>query len=306
MKPSADAQGLHAEGHVRQGLAEQALLQVAGGDEAALLAGKGGIVGDEVHGHGGRIDRDERQGPGIVRVGEGDTHGDVLHAGHGHDFPGAGSLDRHFPVALKAEDLGDARRRQAAVAFRHRDALIQAHGAADHLADAEPAQIGRVIDGVDLQLEHALRVARRRRDMGDDLFKERHHGASPVRVDSGSSRAYPALAEAKTTGKSSSSSGASSFTNRSKTWSTAQWGRAAGLSILLITTSTGSGIAQGLFQHEIGLRHGPFLGIHQQQAAVRHAQHPLHLAAEIGVTRGVDDVDAVSAVAERAVLGRRW
>ena len=48
---------------------------------------------------------------------------------------------------------------------------------------------------------------------------------------------------------------------------------------------------QGLAQHELGLRHDAFLGVDQQQAPVHHAQDPLHLAAEVGVSGGVDDVD---------------
>ena len=49
---------------------------------------------------------------------------------------------------------------------------------------------------------------------------------------------------------------------------------------------------QRLGQHELGLRHDAFLGVDQQDAAVHHAQDPLHLAAEVGVAGGVDDVDA--------------
>ena len=60
---------------------------------------------------------------------------------------------------------------------------------------------------------------------------------------------------------------------------------------------------QGLAQHELGLRHDAFLGVDQQDAAVHHAQDPLHLAAEVGVAGGVDDVDA--GVAGRAVPQHR-
>ena len=49
---------------------------------------------------------------------------------------------------------------------------------------------------------------------------------------------------------------------------------------------------QGLLQHELGLRHGAFGGIHQQHRAVDHVEDALDLAAEIGMARGVDDVDA--------------
>ncbi len=55
--------------------------------------------------------------------------------------------------------------------------------------------------------------------------------------------------------------------------------------------------------HEAGLRHRAFLGVDQQQHAVDHRQHALDLAAEVGVARGVDDVDVGLAVLDRAVLG---
>ena len=84
---------------------------------------------------------DKREGPGIFRIGEGHTHGDVVHAGHSHDFPCASGLDRDFLVTLKPEYLGDAGRRQADVPLGHHDVLIDIHGAVDHLADAEFAQI---------------------------------------------------------------------------------------------------------------------------------------------------------------------
>jgi len=46
-----------------------------------------------------------------------------------------------------------------------------------------------------------------------------------------------------------------------------------------------------LFQDETRLRHGPLGGIHQQQHAVHHVEHPLDLATEIGMAGSVHDVD---------------
>jgi hypothetical protein len=48
---------------------------------------------------------------------------------------------------------------------------------------------------------------------------------------------------------------------------------------------------QRLAGHEAGLRHRAFDGIDQQQHAVDHRQHALDFTAEVGVARGVDDVD---------------
>ena len=63
-------------------------------------------------------------------------------------------------------------------------------------------------------------------------------------------------------------------------------------------------IFKGLFKDEIGLGHGTFLGINQKQSPVGHAQNPLHLTAEVGMSRGVNDIQPVIAVAVRAVFGR--
>ena len=62
--------------------------------------------------------------------------------------------------------------------------------------------------------------------------------------------------------------------------------------------------SQRLAQHETGLGQRPLAGVDQQQDAVDHGEAPLHLAAEVGVAGGVDDVDLDAAVAHRGVLGQ--
>ena len=49
---------------------------------------------------------------------------------------------------------------------------------------------------------------------------------------------------------------------------------------------------------------GPVDGVHQQQAAVGHVHDAFDLAAEVGVARRVDDVDANAAVRDRGILGK--
>jgi hypothetical protein len=48
---------------------------------------------------------------------------------------------------------------------------------------------------------------------------------------------------------------------------------------------------QRLAQHEAGLRQRPLGRVDEQQHAVDHRQAALHLPAEVGVARRVDDVD---------------
>ncbi len=51
------------------------------------------------------------------------------------------------------------------------------------------------------------------------------------------------------------------------------------------------------------LRERAFRGIHEQQHRIDHEQRPLDLAAEVRVTRGVDDVEADPVVVDRGLLG---
>ena len=50
-------------------------------------------------------------------------------------------------------------------------------------------------------------------------------------------------------------------------------------------------------------RHGALGGVDEQNDAVDHLQDTLDLAAEVGVARGVDDVDLDVLVLDRDVLG---
>ena len=61
--------------------------------------------------------------------------------------------------------------------------------------------------------------------------------------------------------------------------------------------------AQRLAQHELGLRQRPFGGVDQQHHAVDHREDALDLAAEVGVARRVDDVDARALPDDRGRLG---
>ena len=61
---------------------------------------------------------------------------------------------------------------------------------------------------------------------------------------------------------------------------------------------------QRLLQHEAGLRHGALRRIDEQQNAVDHLEDTLDLAAEIGVARGIDDVDFRSLIMHGGILGQ--
>ena len=59
---------------------------------------------------------------------------------------------------------------------------------------------------------------------------------------------------------------------------------------------------QCLGKHETGLRHGAFGCIYQQENAVNHFEHTLYLAAEIGMARGVYDIDLNAVILNGGIL----
>ncbi len=52
------------------------------------------------------------------------------------------------------------------------------------------------------------------------------------------------------------------------------------------------------------MRHRAFKSVDKQQAAVGHVEHAFHLAAEVGVSGGVDDVYLVAFIVDGNVLGK--
>ena len=62
-------------------------------------------------------------------------------------------------------------------------------------------------------------------------------------------------------------------------------------------------LGEGFLGHETGLRHRTVNGVDQQQHGVNHGHDALNFTTEVGVTRGIDDVDAVVIPADRSVLG---
>ena len=296
---------LDTQGDVVDQLALQALLELARGQVLALAAGEGGAVDLEGHGHRGLVHRQGRQGLDPVRVAEG--VGDVggLDAGDGDDVPGLGQLDLialQAQVAIDQADLGPA---AAAVGLDHDHLLVGLDGATLNAAQGDGADEAAVVQGGDLHLEGALQIDLRCRAVVDDGLEEGGHVAlghvlaqAGVAVDGGG--VDDGEVELLVGGPQAVEELEDLIDDPARP--------GAGLVDLVHHQDGPQAVAEGLLGDEAGLGHGAFLGVHQQQHRVDHGQHPLHLAAEVGVAGGVDDVDAVldavQGQAQGGVLGQ--
>ena len=70
-----------------------------------------------------------------------------------------------------------------------------------------------------------------------------------------------------------------------------------------MTTIGFSFVLQRLAQNKTRLRLRPIVRIDHEQHAVDHFHDPLDFAAEIGVTRSIDDVDPITVPLKSGVLG---
>ena len=291
------------QGYILQQLPLQTVPEVPGGNELAFLAGKGGIVDGEGHFDGGIADLHKGQGFHSIGSAQGAADGDIRHAGQGHNFARLGLLDG---VLTQAVEL--VQRHDLALGFDLRvmevadgDLLIDPDGAPLHTAHGNTAHILIVVDGGHQQLQGAIFIALGGIDIPDDGLEQRGQVGAHL-VGAVGSGALTAGAE--------DGGGIELLVGGVQIQQQLQ-------NLIHNLVDTGVGLIhlvdghddlvaqlQGLLQHEPGLGHGAFGSIHQQDDAVDHLQNALHLAAEIGVARGIDDVDFIVFIANGGVLGK--
>ena len=291
---------LDPERHVVEHLPLEALAHLAGRHELALLAEERRGVRLERHADRGLVDDEARQRLDVLRHAQrvGDLRGG--NAGEGDDVARRRLFDLDAVEAEEAEHLADALLAHGAIAVDDRDGLAAAQLAARDAADADRADVARVVELADLQLQRTVRVDLRRRAELDDLPVEDLHVAAAVlgverRVALDRRGVDHREVELLVRGAEAIEQVEGLVEHPA---------RARFLAVDLVDhDDRAQAVLERLLGHEAGLRHRAVHRIDQQQHGVDHRQHALDLAAEVGVPGRVDDVDAVLAPADRRVLG---
>ena len=151
----------HPQGHVLEGFTEQAVPELAAGDELALTASKGGVVDGEGHLQGGGGDLHKLDGLHGGGGTDGVADGDVADTAHGDDLTGGGLGDGGTGQAVEgvqAHGLG-LLGLVGVVVVAHHDLLVLLDGTTLNAADGNAAHKVVVVDGGDQHLEGSLGVA---------------------------------------------------------------------------------------------------------------------------------------------------
>ena len=202
----------------------------------------------------------------------------------------------------EAEHLQDPAAAPLAVAIHDDDGGVAPDHAALDPADADGAHIARIGERADLHLEGPVPVDAGRGDIGDDGLEEHLHVAALVTVIRAAARIAPQ-------GGGEHHPEVELFLARPQAIEEVEGlvhdpRRARAGPVDLVHDHDGLETArEGLLGHEARLWHGTVHGIDEQQHGIHHRQDPLHLAAEIGMSRGIDDIDPIVPPAERRILG---
>ena len=227
---------------------------------------------------------------GVSTRADGVGDAEVLDAGDGDDVAGIGFVDFEALQAQEAHDLHDLALADLAVAIDDGDLRVGLDAAALHAADADDADVVAVAERGDAHLERAFHVHRRRRHVVDDGLEQRGHVAfAHVRLQAGialQGRGVDGVEIELVVGGAEAVEQVEGLVEHPA--------RArAGAVDLVDHHDRLEAHREGLLGDEAGLRHRAVHGVDQDQHRIDHRQHALDLAAEVGVARGVDDVDAV-------------
>ena len=262
-------------------------------------------VGADRHRDRGLVDGDPRQRVRVLGVGQGVADHDLGHTRHGDDVTGDGLVGGGPVHALGGQQFGDlgVRDDRMAVDLAHpRDLLALADPALVDADQREPAEERRRVEVGHQCLQRGLGVTLRRRDVLEQHVEQRVEVlAVGVLAVGGLGGAGDARAARRVQRRQSERELGGLLRLL------VEIGRDVEQQVVALRDDLGdAGVGpvglvdhqdhrqmrgQRLAQHEAGLRQRALGRVDQQQHAVDHGQPAFDLATEVGVARGVDDVD---------------
>ena len=254
--------------------------------EFAVLAQEGRRVDGEEQAHCGLVDGDAPHGLRLLQIGHGVANLKAVHASDGTEVAAAHVVHFLFAQAREHIQLFGAHflvavcRAQGVVFVGVQVATVQP-------PNGNPPRVLAVIQRRDLKLWGAFFVRRLRHVLQDDVQQVGHVFRGVVPIFS-----HPAVfGRSVDGGEVKLFLGGVEVEHQVKHLLLHQVRRAVFLVHLVDHHDGFEPKFNGLPEHKSRLGHGPLEGVDQQQHGIGHLQHALHLAAEICVTRSVDQVD---------------
>ena len=294
---------LHTQADIRVQLAEQTVTQVTGGDIFTLFTGQRAVIYQEVHGNGRLGNLLERNGYRVFRRAQGIADMDVRNTGDSYDGTDSGFIHIYLIQTVKLIELADFYLLELVriVVVHHDHILVDADSSVIHLTDTDTAHILVVVDGADQYLGSGFRISLRSGDVVDDSLEQRSH---ILRLIVQAAHCIACFRRSENERAVQLLVGSVQIHEQLQNF-VYHLSRTGLWSVNLIDTDDNRKVQlQGLTEHELGLGHSAFKRVNHQNNAVYHFQNSLHLAAEIRMARGVDDIDFYILISNCRVLGQ--
>ncbi|RML47359.1 hypothetical protein APX70_200362 [Pseudomonas syringae pv. maculicola] len=289
----------NAQGNVVQQFFVQTFLDVTAGDELAFFTAERRVVYLERHGNGRFVNGQRLHRFNVLWVAQGVGDEQLFEAADADDVAGSCFFDVYTVQTVVTHQFQDTTVTALAVGVDSHNLGVWLDLAASNTANADDAQEAVVVQCRDLHLERAVTVNGRCRNVVDDGLIQRGHVFSHFGVVQ--------------TGNAVQGRGVDDFEVQLFFGSTQVVEQVEDLIQNPVRTRawtvnlvddhdwTQAGF-ESLLGHKAGLRHRAVLGIDQQQYGVNHRHHALYFTTEVGVARGVHDVDVVAIPVDRGVL----
>ncbi len=292
---------LDAQGYVGLYFSLQAVVEVARRDVLALLAREGGGAGLKQHADRRLIYRNDGQRLGVGEIGDRLTDLGVLDAGEGHDVARAHLLGLDALQPEVREGLRYARLGHRAVFVDQVHELATLDLAAPHAPHHDAPQVLGVVEVGDQHLEGGREVHLGRGDLLEDGLEQLPH-VVPRRLDVSKDLALARVGVQD--GKVQLLVRGAQLSHQVEGEVDDLFGPGVGPVDLVDNHDGLEAQLDRLAQHEARLRHRTLGRVHQQQAAIHHAEDALDLATEVSVAGRIHDVDLDAAVLHGGVLGQ--
>ena len=280
------------------------LLELAATNNVAVAAHerRGGRL--KHNGHGGRVDLDGIKLHGVLGIGIDVANIGVVNAHHGRDVARLCLAALLASQVVKGEELLDLAHLAAAVVLNHKDLVAGVDGARVNAANANATHVVGVVNGHALHGQRPLEVHVGRGHGVDDHVKQRVH----VHVAIVGVEARKAVdgrgVHHVLHGKLKFLVGGAQVHHEVEAVVQGLLGVGAVAVDLVDDNHDRQMRGNGVREDKARLGHGALRRVNQQQRAIGHLEHALHLAAKVGVARGVDDVDLDALVLDGDVLGQ--
>ena len=280
----------NAQRHVMHQLFVQAVKDLTRGNVLTFFTAERRGVNAEEHRDGRLINRQRRQRFNILRIADGVRDVQFAQAGDRDDIASFCNVALDTLKAQMGQNLTDFTVTGFAFAINDSDLLVRLHFTALDAADADDANVVVVVQLGDLHLQRAIKVNVRRRYAIDDGLIQRSHVFSHIFVI----QTRDTVQRRSVNDREVQLFVGSVEVNEQVEYLIDNPVRTCARTVNFVDNNNWlQAMSKGFFGHEARLRHRTIHCINDQQNGINHGHDTFNFTTEVGVPRGINDVDTV-------------